>query len=75
MRVCCLPDPSSEALCVCALPQLCSLVGANKLQMLELLVRRYGIDAQRSFAYGDHKTDIPILCRVGRPVYLLRCGH
>lgn len=42
--------------------------GENKRLLLEELARRHGLDLSRSFAYGDHEEDIPLLSCVGRPV-------
>jgi HAD superfamily hydrolase (TIGR01490 family) len=42
--------------------------GENKRVLLEDLARRQGLDLSRSFAYGDHEEDIPLLSCVGRPV-------
>jgi alcohol-forming fatty acyl-CoA reductase len=42
--------------------------GANKRLLLEELARRRGLDLSKSFAYGDHAEDIPMLECVGHPV-------
>ena len=42
--------------------------GENKRVLLEELARRHGLDLSRSFAYGDHEEDIPLLSCIGRPV-------
>jgi hypothetical protein len=44
------------------------LVGQRKEELLQHLVARYNIDLARSYAYGDHETDIPVLREVGHPV-------
>ena len=42
--------------------------GQNKRLLLEELARNHGLDLSRSFAYGDHEEDIPVLECVGHPV-------
>lgn len=45
------------------------LVGSVKEQLLnDVLVKRYNIDLEQSYAYGDHITDLPLLNMVGNPV-------
>ncbi len=42
--------------------------GQNKRLLMEKLARNQGFDLSRSFAYGDHGEDIPVLECVGHPV-------
>jgi len=42
--------------------------GKNKAILVEELARRHNLDLARSFAYGDHLTDLPLLELVGHPV-------
>ena len=42
--------------------------GENKRLLLQELARCHGLDLSRSFAYGDHEEDVPVLCCVGQPV-------
>lgn len=45
------------------------LVGHAKEKLVsEILVKRYNIDLENSYAYGDHITDLPVLNMVGNPV-------
>ena len=40
---------------------------ANKKSMAMELAKKVGLDLQRSYAYGNHQADIPLLQLVGRP--------
>jgi HAD superfamily hydrolase (TIGR01490 family) len=42
--------------------------GPYKVEAIEALAQRYGIDLDRSFAYSDSATDVPMLETVGHPV-------
>ena len=42
--------------------------GQNKRLLMEELARNQGLDLSRSFAYGDHGEDVPVLECVGHPV-------
>ncbi len=42
--------------------------GANKAFLVARLARQQDLDLSRSFAYGDHIADIPLLEAVGHPV-------
>ncbi len=42
--------------------------GRHKLTLLEELARRGGFDLAQSYAYADHRTDLPLLEGVGHPV-------
>ena len=45
------------------------LIGHAKEQLVsEILVKRYNINLENSYAYGDHITDLPVLNMVGNPV-------
>ncbi|WP_449244323.1 HAD family hydrolase [Desulfobacca acetoxidans] len=42
--------------------------GKHKLELLQDLARRNGIDLSVSTAYADHSSDLPLLLHIGRPV-------
>ncbi|MDH4169017.1 MAG: HAD-IB family hydrolase [Acidimicrobiia bacterium] len=42
--------------------------GANKVVAIEAEVAQHGIDMERSYAYSDSHTDVPLLAAVGHPV-------
>jgi HAD superfamily hydrolase (TIGR01490 family) len=42
--------------------------GKNKLELLVQLARQQGLDLSRSYAYGDHMTDLVLLHQIGHPV-------
>ena len=45
------------------------LIGHAKERLVsEILVKRYNISLENSYAYGDHITDLPVLNMVGNPV-------
>ncbi len=47
--------------------------GINKALLVAELSRRQGLDLSRSFAYGDHIADTPLLESVGYPVVVNPC--
>jgi HAD superfamily hydrolase (TIGR01490 family) len=42
--------------------------GKNKAILVQELARRHSLDLSRSYAYGDHLSDLPLLELVGHPV-------
>jgi len=42
--------------------------GKNKAKLVREIAKRMGIDLERSFAYSDNSSDIPLLRTVGNPV-------
>ncbi len=42
-------------------------VGENKKRLIMSLIRQVGIDMSKSYAYGNHQADIPLLEMVGNP--------
>ncbi|WP_327303470.1 HAD-IB family hydrolase [Streptomyces sp. NBC_01298] len=44
------------------------VIGVEKAVRASRAMRAYGADAGDCFAYGDHSSDLPLLCAVGHPV-------
>ena len=42
--------------------------GANKAEIIQKIASDYQIDLEKSYAYSDHRSDIPMLKVVGNPV-------
>ena len=45
-------------------------VAEAKSRLVGELIKKYGIDAARSFAFGDTEQDLPLLGAVGNPIAL-----
>jgi HAD superfamily hydrolase (TIGR01490 family) len=49
-------------------------IGKGKGQAIEAFLRERGGDPARSFAYGDHESDLPMLEIVGNPIVVAHAG-
>ncbi|MFF2149158.1 HAD family hydrolase [Kitasatospora sp. NPDC058190] len=51
------------------------MIGRYKAQALAEAARTHGLDLDRSWAYGDHISDLPLLESVGHPVVVANADH